>query len=473
MINVNDKFKKLASNTIIFAIGSIGSKFITFLLVPIYTNTLTTAEYGTTEIVVTAINLLIPFLSLSIQDAVLRFGLAPDIEAKKVIKNAVFIVGIGSVISCCLTPVYGIYNAIGRWAGYFSILIILNMFRTIFSLQAKAIEKNIVFTVDVLMYSLLTCGASCLFLIVFKQGIAGYFNALIIANIVSIIFLGIACGIWKDIIYTKLDMSLMRQMLTFSIPLIFNAVSWWVANSSDRLMLNYFKGAGDVGLYSVAAKIPSIITSITSIFNQAWMISSVTEYDSNNESTFFSKTFHGYNFVLILCTAITIIIIKPFMHLYVGIDFRSSWIYVPFLLVGAIFFSYANFFGAIYMSAKRNISIMLTTLVAAIANVILNYFMIPRWGIQGAVIATMISYIIVGIYRLLGAQGIVRMNINLKKTFFALILLIIESIATIGEGIFLIISGICVVVIFIMYKGMVKDFVLVIKCRINKRKIEK
>ena len=140
------------------------------------------------------------------------------------------------------------------------------------------------------MYSLLTCGASCLFLIVFKQGIAGYFNALIIANIVSIIFLGIACGIWKDIIYTKLDMNLMRQMLTFSIPLIFNAVSWWVANSSDRLMLNYFTGAGDVGLYSVAAKIPSIITSITSIFNQAWMISSVTEYDSNNESTFFSKT---------------------------------------------------------------------------------------------------------------------------------------------------------------------------------------
>ena len=87
---MNDKFKKLASNTMIFAIGSIGSKFITFLLVPIYTNTLTTAEYGTTEIVVTAINLLIPFLSLSIQDAVLRFGLAPDVEAKKVIKNAVF-----------------------------------------------------------------------------------------------------------------------------------------------------------------------------------------------------------------------------------------------------------------------------------------------------------------------------------------------------------------------------------------------
>ena len=139
------------------------------------------------------------------------------------------------------------------------------------------------------------------------------------------------------------------------------------------------------------------------------------------------------------------------MYLYVGTDFRSSWIYVPFLLVGAIFFSYANFFGAIYMSAKKNVSIMITTLVAAIANVILNYFMIPRWGIQGAVIATMISYIIVGMYRLLGAQNIVRMNINMKKTFVALILLMIESIATIGEGKMLIVSIVCAIVIFIMY----------------------
>lgn len=470
MINVNEKFKKLASNTMIFAIGSIGSKFITFLLVPIYTNTLTTAEYGTTEIVVTAINLLIPFFSLSIQDAVLRFGLAPNIEAKKVIKNATVIVGIGSIISCLLTPVYGLYDTIGHWAGYFSILIILNMFRTIFSLQAKAIEKNIIFTIDVLMYSLLTCGLSCLFLIGFKQGISGYFNALIIANGVSIVFLGSACGIWKEIIYTKLDTVLMRQMLTFSIPLIFNAVSWWVANSSDRLMLNYFNGAGDVGLYSVAAKIPSIITSITSIFNQAWMISSVTEYDSTNDNMFYSKTFNGYNFVLIFCTTLAIIIIKPFMHLYVGTDFRSSWIYVPFLLVGAIFYSYANFFGAIYMSAKKNISIMITTLVAAVANIVLNYFMIPRWGIQGAVIATMISYIIVGMYRLLGAQSIVHMNINMKKTVISLILLMIESIGTIGGGKMIFISILCAALILLMYIRMIKDFMLSLKRKVCREK---
>lgn len=465
---MNEKFKKLASNTMIFAIGSIGSKFITFLLVPIYTNTLTTSEYGTTEIVVTAINLLIPFFSLSIQDAVLRFGLAPNIDSGKVIKNATIIISIGSIISCLLIPVYGLYDAIGKWAGYFCVLIILNMFRTIFALQAKAVEKNTIFTIDVIIYSLLTCILSCLFLIIFKQGIAGYFNALIFANIISIIFLGFTCGIWKSIVYDSMDSKLMYQMLKFSVPLIFNAVSWWIANSSDRLMLNYFNGPGDVGLYSVAAKIPSIITSITSIFNQAWMISSVTEYDKDKEDSFFSKTFNGYNFVLIFCTSLAILIIKPFMYLYVGVDFTSSWIYVPFLLVGAIFYSYANFFGAIYMSAKKNISIMITTVVAAIANVILNYFMIPKWEIQGAVIATMISYIIVGVYRLLGSRSIVYMEINVKKTFIALIVLMIESIATIGDGKMILISVACAVVILCMYAQMIKEFVLAIKTKFIK-----
>ena len=113
---------------------------------------------------------------------------------------------------------------------------------------------------------------------------------------------------------------------------------------------------------------------------------------------------------------------------------------------------------------------MITTLVAAIANVILNYFMIPRWGIQGAVIATMISYIIVGMYRLLGAQNIVRMNINMKKTFVALILLMIESIAHTIDTISILPSPIVAIVIFIMYMKMIKDYVLSIKQKVHKKK---
>lgn len=73
-------------------------------------------------------------------------------------------------------------------------------------------------------------------------------------------------------------------------------------------------------------------------------------------------------------------------------------------------------------------------------------------------------------YRLLGARNIVRMNINMKKTLVALMLLMIESIATIGEGKMLIVSIVCAIVIFIMYMGMIKDYVLSIKQKAHKIK---
>ena len=73
--NPYEKYYKLASNTLLFALGNFGSKILVFLLVPLYTNMLTTAEYGVSEILLTAVNLVIPFVSLSIQDATLRFAL--------------------------------------------------------------------------------------------------------------------------------------------------------------------------------------------------------------------------------------------------------------------------------------------------------------------------------------------------------------------------------------------------------------
>lgn len=470
---VDKKFKKLASNTTVFAIGSIGSKFITFLLVPIYTNALNTSEYGTTEIVITATNLLMPFLSLSMQDSVLRFGLAPEIDSNKVIKNAVIIVSIGSIISCLATPIYGLYSVIGEWAVYFSALIVLNMFRTIFSLQAKVLDKNVIFTIDVLIYSALTCVLSYMFLIVFKQGIEGYFNALIISNVISVAFLCISCNVLKSIYSAAYDAKLMKQMIRFSVPLIFNAVSWWIANSSDRLMLDYFCGTSDVGLYSVAAKIPSIITSITGIFNQAWMISSVNEYDTTNDKSFYTKTFEGYNFVLIVLTAIAIIFIRPFMLLYVGIGFHTSWVYVPFLLVGAIFYSYANFFGAIYMSAKKNYSIMATTLVAALANLVLNYIMIPLWGIQGAVVATMISYMTVGIYRMLGSRAIVDIQYNVKQLFASFALLIVESTLIIMNVKLMILAVLAVFLILYIYRTKIIALLTMLRRKMSRTKVSR
>ena len=116
------KYNLLISNTLLFALGNFGSKFLVFLLVPLYTHALTTDEYGISELVITGTNLLIPFVSLSIQDATLRFALDPNNDKKVVLKNTVFILSIGSIFSCLLYPAVGLYKAIADWSFYFVII---------------------------------------------------------------------------------------------------------------------------------------------------------------------------------------------------------------------------------------------------------------------------------------------------------------------------------------------------------------
>lgn len=457
---MKNKYKQLFTNTLIFAIGSIGSKFITFLLIPLYTYALSAEEYGLSELVVTGINLLIPFLSLSIQDALLRYGLDKKYDRDSVFTNCIFILLIGTIVSILIMPLISLYKPISNYSLYFVLLLIFNMIRNVFSIQTKVLEKNKIFATDAIIYSLSSALFSYVLMILLNYKVDGYFISLILSNIISIIYLTFKCDIFKTINKSKFDLSLLKIMLSFSIPLILNAVSWWIVNSSDRIMLNIIVDAAAVGIYSVSAKIPSIITNITSIFNQAWMISSIKEYDDNRDSKFYLQTFEGYHFILIVLSALFIIFIKIFMMIYVSRSFYESWKYIPLLMMGSIFYSYANFFGAVYMSAKKNMNIMLTTLLAAIVNIILNFILIPLSGIMGAVIATFISYGIVGIYRLIGVKSIISFNLNYKKVFLELALVFAESITIMIGGLYYILSLLILFILLFDFRTEIYNLVI-------------
>ena len=88
-----DKYKKLASNTIIFAIGTFSSKILSFLLMPFVTRMMTTADYGSADLIQQTVNVLIPIVTLQVNSAALRFSLD---KAKN--KADVFTVGVRTTI---------------------------------------------------------------------------------------------------------------------------------------------------------------------------------------------------------------------------------------------------------------------------------------------------------------------------------------------------------------------------------------
>lgn len=394
------KYQELINNTVIFGVGSFGSKIISFLLVPLYTNLLTTEQYGTADLVMTCSNIIVPIASLVIQDSVLRFGLSKNYSRGVVIKNSFAVFLFGIVICSCFFPLVRLYPTLSTWGIYLFVISVCNILHGIIYNYTKAVEKNKLYSAVSIIETLILAISNIILLVVLHTGVQGYLLANILANIIPTAILLFYSGAIKDARSAKFDSKLLKEMLKYSIPLIANNLSWWVLHSSDKVMIEYFLSASDLGLYTAASKIPNLLSVVTSIFSQAWTVSSIKEYDSDRDKHFYSTVFKYYSLIMFIGTIVIVLILKPFMTVYVGKSFVESWVFVPTLLVGTTFFSFGAFFGAIFGALKRNISVTVTTFVAATVNILINFLLIPQIGVMGASVSTAVSYIIIGIARM-------------------------------------------------------------------------
>lgn len=460
-MKTGNKSKRLIKNTIIFFIGSLGSKFIQFFLVPLYTYSLTTAQYGVTEIVLTASNVLMPIFSVSIADGLLRFGLDKKLRKEDVLKNSIIIVSIGTLVSIMLIPAFRLYSGLTNWVIYFLLILNLRIYRDVFAINLKINDKNIFFALDSIIYTLVLCVFSVMFLTVLKMGIVGYFLSYILANIVSVIFL---CIVGKPITYIlkgKYDKKLILDLTKYSIPMIANGIAWWIITASDRFILQYFKGEASVGIYSVAAKIPTLISTFSGVFMQAWIISAVTEFDEDREKNFYSKVFEKYYVAMFLAATILISVVKLFMKFYVSPSFQIAWKYTPLLISGAVYSGMFGFFAGIYAAAKNSKNVTITTTVGALINIVLNCILIPTIGIQGAVIATYIAWLVTTVIRIIDTKKILNFFIDYKRLILLAILNLVQCICIIQLDSIMayFISAIVLVVMYIIEYSAINQIV--------------
>jgi O-antigen/teichoic acid export membrane protein len=461
-----NKYKTLFSNTVIFAIGSFGSRLITFFLVPLYTNVLTTTQFGTADLVQTIATLIVPVASLTIHDSVLRFGLSKDANHGAVLLNALIIFFCGTIFVFLMTPLYVYNETLSHWRIYVALMVIVNMMSNIMFAYAKSKDKNKEYSLISIVFTFILAVLNVILLVVYRLDIKGYLCANIAAHVVAASSLWVLCNAFKDIKESRFDKMLFKQMVAYSTPLIVNNLSWWIMNSSDRVMIEWYLSAASLGLYAAASKIPALLSIITSIFSQAWTISSVKNYDTDKDKIFYMNIFKYYSILLTLSAAIIMLILKDFMKIYVGPEFVASWRFVPFLLFGMIFFSYSAFFGAIYGAAKKNKNVAATTFVAAIINIIMNIILIPRIGIMGAVISTAVAYTAIGLFRMIDSQRFFSFKVYYFKFAANALILLVQSILLTMDWYNYVTSMICITMLMLINK---KDIYLLVVFRKSDR----
>lgn len=411
---MNNKYKKLVGNSLIFAIGNFGSKVMTFIMVPIYSYTLTTGDYGKVDLITSLVQLFLPILCLDIFDSVFRFALDESEDKTQIFSiglivstySSILIIIIGIIISMFLKG-YPVITSI--------IYILSTLLFSLISNFSRAINYVKQFAVAGIINSLIMGLSNIIFLVFLKLGMNGYMLSMALGQIIAALYLVISVKIFRFIEWKTFSIKKFKEMMVYGVPLIPNNLAWWLNSSSDRFFIIAFLGAGQNGIYAMASKIPSAISTINTIFFQSWQMSVVEEYNKKDGKKFISSVFSSFLSVLFFLGIGLLAIIRPLYKAILSSSYFVGWKLTPALVLAVIYTSVASFLGTIFTASKRTTSIMVTTILGAIANVIFTLILIRILGANGAAIANALSFLLVSILRYLEVKRADKIAINWKK----------------------------------------------------------
>ena len=252
---------------------------------------------------------------------------------------------------------------------------------------------------------------------------------MIAAYAITIVYIFFAGNLFSLQISFYLDKPLLVDMLRYSLPLVPAGMAWWVNISADKYMISGMLSVGDVGIYSVAHKIPTILTTVTSLFLSAWQLSAIKNVNSPEYKTLFSNIVKSVNCLLAVGGALVILLCQILSKVLFQKDFYIAWEVVPLLTVASCFSTIAGTFASAFTAAKKTNVLFVSTVVGAFVNICANYFLIRVLGIMGAAIATCLSFcsmVLVRYYMM--SKKMVSLEINEVKNSISFILLFIESI---------------------------------------------
>lgn len=429
---MKEKYSFFVKNISILTISNFVSKLLVFLMLPLYTNVLSTKEYGTIDIITTTINLSIPIFTISITEAILRYTMEKNINQENVLKEAIKIIFKGFILLIIVSIMTMYFLKINStYIILFLSYYITTALSSALSYYTKGTNNLKLLGISSIVKAITMVSANLITILVLKLNIVGYYISLIISDLVFMAILLFSILKKKRILsLSKQNNNLAKEMKNYSKPFVANSISWWINNASDKYLILFFCGIDLTGIYSIAYKIPNILEVIQNIFAQAWQLSAIKEYKTKEANTFFSTMYKYYNFVLITVIMLMLLLLKPIAKILFAKEFYEAWKFVPFLLLAILFGALSGFLGSIYAANKDSKMYAKSTIIGAVTNTILNIILIPLFNGYGAALATFISYLVILIIRIKNIDKYIQLEIEHKLNIIMYILLIIMSIAT-------------------------------------------
>lgn len=379
----------------IYFLGNILTKMISFLLIPLYSNKILAEDFGYYDLSISIINLVIPLVFFQVWDGVFRFifDYKEKSDKEKIISNGIVITFIGFLM---FTILFVICRSIFNFK--FAFLIYLNGVLTAvqfyYSIIARGYMRNTLFVVSGVVNSTVNIIMNILLISVFDLGVKSLYIATIFGIIVQMIIIELSLKPLKEFKLKYYSKEIVIDIIKFSLPIGISTISYWLLSGLTRIVISRYLGMESNGIYAMTNRFCSVIVLATSVIQFSWNELSYILASEGNKDNILQQ---GINYILktiLLMGAVLLIIMNMFYPSFVAKEYIDGITILPIVLLGTIANSFAGLIGTLFMANKKSNVLFISTIIAAVINVLGLLILVPFLGLIGATLALTIAFIV-------------------------------------------------------------------------------
>lgn len=427
-------------HTVVYGVGSLATKAISFLLLPLYTHYLRPADYGTLEVLDLTMSLLGMLLNIGIMAAVLRFyaEAKSDQERRQIVGSAFIAM---AVTGCCL----GIAGFISLqhlaslvvgpsippvYIGLSFASFLLNYVTTvpITYLRAKEASGRLMLLDVVTTSAILALAVYCM--AVLKWSLYGVlWSALVVGCVRAPLLIlwtirGIGIG---------MDWGVLRKMAAFGAPLVFSNLALFTLNFSDRFFLQRLRSLDVVGVYAAGYKFGFILNfSFIQAFNMMWQVRMYIIHRQPDYEKTFAQVLAFYFLVLSFAALGLSLFGADIVRLMVDRHYSGAERVIPVVSLAYVCLAIGSFLQLGMFLSGRTSMIGKLSAAAAMVSIGLNYLLISFYGMLGAAWATVLGFAFLALGSHYYSQRVYPMNLMVSRVLKGLVIAVALFLASFG-----------------------------------------
>ena len=413
-----NEFKKLTKGTIVYLFGTVGSKLVSFLLLPLYTSYISPEAYGTYDVNITYATLFSSFFFLDIWTGIMRFMFEKkdEEEKAKVVYSGIGLFLVSTLLYFCTFFLFGSWKKMEYvWGvGPYGFCLCL---QNLYGYLARAYGWNFFFAVSGIVSTLCNALLNVLLIVGFHTDYKALYISFTAGIVVQCLMLEGKIRLVQKFRKELVDRTEARQLLRFALPLCVNSLCYWLLTGYNRTVIHEQLSDSVNGYYAIAARFGGILTIVASCFTMAWQELAYSKYEKNAQTgAFYSQATNVYLQVLIwgyMLIVPAISIVFPFL---VAESYEPAKALIPLNMLATFAGIVYTFLGNIIATFKRNDIVFLSTLCACAVNMAVLHGLIGMWGAEAANIALLAGYVVSDAIRIGIIKGEIPYQLE-KKNF--------------------------------------------------------